>query len=86
MGHDYRKPKWLVYRPGYPKHLVAHRVWLKPDNRLPDELNTRKDHCWKCLRPRDHAIHDKKYRTTGNWFGWRIGKECKADHLGRIMY
>ena len=57
------------WRPGQPKHDVAHRAWLMPDPTL--EVDTRKTHCHKCLRPKKHPIHKKKYRLARNWFGWK---------------
>jgi hypothetical protein len=57
------------FRPGGKKYNTLHRAWLHPDQSLP--VDTRRTHCHKCLRPKNHPIHWKVFRENQDWDGWK---------------
>ena len=46
------------------------------------DVDTRKTHCHKCLRPVRHPIHARVFRERKDWFGWKYGgQEVKKYQL-----
>ena len=75
--------KDLSWRPGGGKHDIAHRAWRQPDLTL--DVDTRKTHCHKCLRPVRHPIHARVFRERKDWFGWKCGELDKANAYDATM-